>query len=278
MNTKHKDRIVGLLDMVDITAFIVHHWDKAAMGEKFNQVVESSLRHKTAKDMMNYSRQNNCVTLRENATFKDVLKVLSKEKVRHIPILAKGSIFELESKLSLCRFLTKIDVLQFVATHWEDFGSSLDVTITGRLGTYPVNCVDMNCLTIDAFRKMTELEISAVGVKDERGLLKGNLSAREIGTVLHSTPTFDLTTCTVGEFLKLEQLPANRPKGPITCCLGEKVHRVITTMNKHRIHRVYVVDNYESPIGVISLSDICKFLLTITSEKLVMIDRERTKY
>jgi CBS domain-containing protein len=275
MNPSHEDRVVGLLDMVDITAFVIQLWgEKKKMKDvNFAQFLEFALADKAAKDVMNFSKLNNCVTLKEHSTFKDVLKVLSKHGTRRVPMLARGGYFDVKHKRPLARFLTQTDVIRFVATNENVFGASLDVSVGGCVGTYPAYCVYSTVKTIDAFQEMIERGVSAVGVCDPSSQLIGNLSVRDIVNIIHSTPSFSFTS-TVGEFIAMEQLPENRPEHALTCHKGDSVRSVLETMNTHGIHRVYVIDEDDFPSGVISLTDLCRFLLTITSEKLVSVEKK----
>jgi CBS domain-containing protein len=81
-----------------------------------------------------------------------------------------------------------------VASHLDDFGPALDVSILGVVGTYPAQCISESTKTIDAFRDMVAKKVSALGVLNEEGRLVGNISIRDIGFVVTSHPGAELAT------------------------------------------------------------------------------------
>lgn len=228
---------------------------------------------------------NECHPLGENATFKDVLKALSQPGVHRVPMLGRGGLLNLRAKRPLARFLTQTDVvcchllffyccspdltseqIRFVATNLDYFGSSLDATILGTVGSYPAYCIPDSTKTIEAFRDMVSKQVTALGVLDEHGKLVGNISVRDIGHVVTSKPGAELNA-TVKEFLADLRASTNTPRAVVTCGNGDTVRSVITKINSNRIHRVYVLDAAGRPCGLVSLSDICRFLLSIPAKK-----------
>jgi CBS domain-containing protein len=252
-----------------VCAFVVKLWDEnpEASSVKFDSLFESALKDRTASDVMNYSKMNDCHFLSERATFKDVLKTLSLPGVHRVPMTEKGGILsQSKSKRKLARFITQTDVIRFVSSHLDDFGTALDVSILGNLGTYPAQCVPDSTKTIDAFRDMASKKITALGVLDAEGKLSGNISIRDIGFVVTSHPGTELAT-TVKEFLEELRSRGDTLKAPVTCGNNDTVRSVITKINSNRVHRVYILDGANLPCGVVSLSDICRFLLSIPAEK-----------
>lgn len=54
MNPEHEQRLAGLLDLVDVCAFVVKLWDEnpGTSSLKFDKLFEASLRDRTAADVM----------------------------------------------------------------------------------------------------------------------------------------------------------------------------------------------------------------------------------
>lgn len=54
MNPEHDQRLAGLLDLVDVCAFVVKLWDEnpEASSVKFDSLFESALKDRTASDVM----------------------------------------------------------------------------------------------------------------------------------------------------------------------------------------------------------------------------------
>jgi len=262
MNPDHGDRVVGLLDRVDVCAYAIHMWDElGSEPEKFDEVFASTLESKTAEAVMNFSKMNDCYTLGEHATFKDVLKVLSHTGTRRVPMLARGGILDRKAKRPLARFITQTDVIRFVATNLDLFEDVLDVPIAGSLGTFPAHCVLASSHTIDAFKEMLDRRVSALGVVDDNHVLVGNISIRDIVVPLTSGRAAEILKGTVADFL-VHIRAAGAPRAPITVFMGDSVHHVITLLNSNSVHRAYIIGEGGRPSGIITLSDICRFLLT----------------
>jgi len=264
-----KRRLAGLLDLVDIATFVIDLWDEKPEGipsVTFDALFALSLMHKTAEDIMNYSKMNDCHYLSEKATFKDILKTLSLPGVRRVPMMGpRQGLFSPMSKRHLARFLTQTDILRFVATHLDCFGPALDHPVLGSVGTYPAPCVHESVKTIEAFREMISKKVTGIGVLDDDGKLIGELNIRDIGYIVTVTPYVELNS-TIKEFL--EQLRKTEDDSKtITCGTNDSVHSAITKINDNRSHRIYVLDSNNKPIGVISLSDICQFLHQLPTKK-----------
>jgi predicted transcriptional regulator len=131
--------------------------------------------------------------------------------------------------------------------------------VLGTIGTYPAHTVADDCKTIDTFRELLAKKITGIGVVDKNGKLVGNISARDIGHVVTSNPGAELNS-PVGEFLSELRSAGETHDAAITCVGTDSVRAVILKIAENKIHRIYVEDG-GVPIGVISLSDICRFLL-----------------
>lgn len=203
--------------------------------------------------------------LSESTTFKDVMKALCKPGVHRVPMMGKAKLMQeilgQKEKRPLERFLTQSDLLHFVATHIDDFGSSVDKTIEGNLGTRPVFCVQATVKAIDAFRELVKHKVSALGVLDDDGILVGNISVRDIRHIVKHTPGAELNY-PLDEFAtQIRKSNPEIPKDIIACRETDTVRSIILKLDTNRIHRIYIVDAEQKPLGVISLGDIFQYLL-----------------
>jgi CBS domain-containing protein len=203
---------------------------------------------------------NNLHYLSEKATFRDVLKTLSLPGVRRVPMMSR-KLFRDVSKRPMARFITQSDVIHFVANNLSDFGSGLDLKVHSNIGTYPVTCVQETIRTIDAFREMLNQKVTGLAVVDITGNLVGNLSIRDIGYAVTASPGTELNM-DLRSFLSA--LKANGYNSDFVFCkTHDTIAHAITELSKSRTHRMYVMDDANKPCGVITLSDICKFLLQL---------------
>lgn len=110
---------------------------------------------------------------------------------------------------------------------------------------------------LTGFRKLTLHEISAVPVLDEKdGKLVGTVSASDLRGIHQDS--FKTTLLPVMEFLQLQH--GGQVRAMVTCTANDVLADVMEKVLKNKVHRVWVVDDQQKPVGVVTLSDIiCKF-------------------
>lgn len=265
MNLHHEDRVIGLIDVMDISAYVVTLYDRTKGKElesgaqfNFDTVFNTFLEGRKATDLMNYSGRNFCYPLAEDVSFRVVLVSLC-GLCHRIPILEKPSLKEILEKkrhTPLKQFVTRTDMLNFVNENLEFWGDSLDVPIhTANCHTCDPKTVLDSKITIDAFREMTLNHISAVAVIDNEGRLTGNLTARDVKYLLESPQ--NLIELPLSEFLSKVE---NRHSNYALCHTTNTMKHALTLMKGAAVHRVWIVDEHRRPIGVLSISDVCRFL------------------
>lgn len=130
--------------------------------------------------------------------------------------------------------------------------------------------MSINAQAIHAFWDIYFNKVSAVAVIDKEGKLLGNLSASDIRvrSFLISTLTgkgiggpsrrFSALLLPVGEFSQLDGPEFS--KAAVRCKPTSTFDEVITLLSEKKIHRVWVVDEAEKPVGLVSTTDIMKAL------------------
>jgi len=113
-----------------------------------------------------------------------------------------------------------------------------------------------NKKAIDAFNIIHDKRVTGLAVVDQTGRLIGNVSATDLRNIGADINLISRVFKSVEEFLKLGPLGEKALDKPVCCkpstTFGEVVAEVVAT----RTHRIYVVDENQLPIGVISLGDI----------------------
>jgi CBS domain-containing protein len=259
--------IKGLLDRGDVAAFVLRMWDKkekTGEDEQFEEFLQESLKDKTAKDLTNASWVNHLHYIEKNATFRDVLAALSSGGVHSVPVLSSPSGFLRGRTLS--RLIAQADVISFVSNNLERFDKLLDIKIGGHVGTYPAICISEATKTIDAFRTMLKLRVSAVGVVTEDNTLVGSISIKEIGYLVTSGKSGKQLAGTVKVFLEATKDLRGRPtKEVVTCNKTTPVRDAITAIHQNSVNSIYVVTPDGKPYGVVTLTDLCRFLFMLES-------------
>ena len=112
--------------------------------------------------------------------------------------------------------------------------------------------------TLAALRVMDLYEASCVGIVDKEGQIVGNLSASDfrgfdpehLSFVFHPVPTF------------IKLVHQMEPKEKNVCCRpSDGFMDVIHQMIQRRVHRVWITLEDNTPMGVVTMSDILTALM-----------------
>jgi len=198
--------------------------------------------------LVNISRSNPFQTVTLDATLMDVVNILA-EEVHRVGVTDGGR---------LINVVSQSDIVSFLTTHGVYIGSSIGKPIA-QAGLPPLGVVsvgdDLNI--VDCLKFMVEHKLSAVPVVDKNGRMVANFSATDLLGLNESN--FSLLQLSVKKFLFSVH---GFPKPPVVCTTADTVEAVLLKLEVHKVHRVYIVDNSMRPTGVISMTDIMRFLTT----------------
>lgn len=173
----------------------------------------------------------------------------------------------IESRSGPCRVVTQTDVLRQLM-------KQKDVAITdGALartlndaGLVPpsrvgkVASVPSTATALNAFRKLSQSQWTALAVLNAAGELVGNLSASDVRSVFADQLPQELKK-SVEQFLVAQG--GGKPTHPITASATDKVEDVIQKMLLAHVHHVWVVDAAQKPVVCVSMSDIVAALASL---------------
>eukprot|EP00658_Telonema_sp_P-2_P078120 TRINITY_DN7239_c0_g1_i13.p1 TRINITY_DN7239_c0_g1~~TRINITY_DN7239_c0_g1_i13.p1 ORF type:complete len:348 (-),score=99.84 TRINITY_DN7239_c0_g1_i13:307-1350(-) len=160
--------------------------------------------------------------------------------------------------------ISQSDVVRFVADHPNCFEPGVidktleELEFLAQQTPTEIVSVNQKMSALDAFELMERRGVSGLAVLNDEGQLVGNLSAsdlrgmgrHEFGDLLMSVEDFTLIN---KDQVQGYCLP---PDATLDCLLQ--------TFKEKRVHRLYVVDERNSPMAVITLTDVMR-LLTQTS-------------
>lgn len=249
------NQYIGLIDMLDLVTFVVDIYrDLERQGDEtdFFSLLESGERFVTQdiKTIADLSHRNPFLPVNETDTLLTVIKLAGEKSLHRVPVVnAEGKVVN---------FLTQSAIVDFLAKNVSKLGPVVDKTVGSMLlGCKPVVKVNINNNAIDAFRLMAEKKVSAVAVVDDDNHLISNVSARDIRTIASDHKVITGLFTPIRNFLNsvyseriLETSPA------IGCTVKDTLGAVLLKLSVSKVHRVYVVDNAHTVIGVIALSDV----------------------
>uniref|UniRef100_A0A383WDK4 CBS domain-containing protein n=1 Tax=Tetradesmus obliquus TaxID=3088 RepID=A0A383WDK4_TETOB len=193
--------------------------------------------------------------------------------------------------------ISQTDIIKFIFMNKGELGD-LATKTAAELGwaSRPVVTLGPDVSAIEAMLLMNQKQISALAVVDGVGKIIGNFSVSEMRTIM--AEHFGALALPVGEFLALEhgtefqgyshiheqevvqskghkfitdRIARARPRTP-----GEEVGQnlilvtpqatmieILDKIVSHRIHRVYVIDELERPVGVVTCTDVVRLIISL---------------
>jgi CBS domain-containing protein len=228
--------LIGVIDTIDIATYMSR---KGWIVDK-NDILASCLRK--------------LVYVYDNCSVYDSIQYL-KSGFRYI-IVKRDESNTVLSQGSLLRNLYENDML-----------SSRKCTLEASIETLKIcdyqtiiyaNEEDM---VVDAYERMLNNNITSIPILDTMSKCVGVLSMSDIISALNKTDTYDedmINNLSCSEFNNF--VKPNEKLKPIVVDLSQTLDDVLKSIILHKIHHVYVVNNDEQIVGVISYVDIIKLL------------------
>ena len=162
------------------------------------------------------------------------------------------------------RMITQSDLVNFLFTHRSKLNAKQQALMGTRLdncglanpaGSRAVVTIKEDVSAAAAFRLLKNEKVSAVAVVNQNGEIVGNISASNIrGT--DPRLVIEALRLPVIKFLEA----TGRRFHPVTTTAIDSLESVVQKVVSARIHRVWVVNSAQEPIGVVALSDILRVI------------------
>lgn len=112
-----------------------------------------------------------------------------------------------------------------------------------------------------AFSILHEKRVSALAVTSDNGQIVSSIALRDIREIFR-TGQHKMLFSSVHDFILYKSSQHTNALGLLAVQSQCTVALAIQKMMSTRIHRVWIVDNENKPIGVLSLSDVITYLLS----------------
>lgn len=265
---------VGFIDIRDLVSLslVVYDKVKAAAGthdsESLLKHVWEHVRH--AKDgltTVHMAKRNPFITIEPGAPLITLVKLLlnlRSTRARRVAVVdpATGKLVNVVSQMNLVQFVAK--QLNIVDEHSDKvhFAELKQTVAACGCATFPALTIDEHASAYDAFKKLETSHVGGLAVVNDKGVITGNISARDIKTFAKN-PKMSFMALPVKEFLAHLRGEAIDIRAPVMALhTTSPLRRAVFLFAGTRVHRLYVVDSDQSfkPIGVLSLSDAIKAL------------------
>ncbi|XP_012438996.1 SNF1-related protein kinase regulatory subunit gamma-1 [Gossypium raimondii] len=245
--------------------------DASITSGDFFEALTSSEFYKNTKvrDISGSFRWAPFLALQKSNTFLTMLLLLSKYKMKSVPVLDLG-----DGKID--NIITQSAVIHMLAEctglHWFESWGSKKLSEIGLPTMSPEHIITVyeDEPVLQAFKLMRKKRIGGIPVIEcGRKKAIGNISLRDVQFLLTAPDIYcDYRSITAKNFLiavrnYLEKHEKRSPmlSGMITCKRDETVKELIQKLDSEKIQRVYVTDEDGNLEGVITLRDIISRLV-----------------
>ncbi|KAL9470891.1 hypothetical protein ACSS6W_008832 [Trichoderma asperelloides] len=249
----HASRFAGILTATDYINVIQYHCQFPDEMNKLDQFRLSSLRD---IEKAIGATPIESVSVHPSRPLYEALRRMLKTRARRIPLVDVDDETGRETVVSV---ITQYRILKFIAVNNEHNTILLKKTLRElHLGTYTgIAVARMASTVLEVIDLMVNRNISCVPIVDSENRVLNAFEAVDVIPCIKGGAYDDLNG-TVGEALC--KRPEDNP-GIFTCSEDDRLDSIFDTIRKSRVHRLIVVDDENKLKGVISLSDILKYVL-----------------
>jgi CBS domain-containing protein len=243
------------LDMLDLVAYTtLKNIDPLSTTTKSTHKQVQEYFHHRIKGLTGLSRRNQLVFATPDKNIRFLLQTFNRFTHR-VWVRHQGDIIGVVTPMMILRLLNehkdelKEEMSRKVSEIWPEKHLPLTVNHNERL--------------MNAFHKIFHWKISGLAVVDDHGKIVGNISASDLKFMEFTKPElfFDQLLLPIKEFFKSKEdsLFKNRSLSPVIVKEEDTLEIVISKCLQERVHRVYVVDEAQKPLRVVSLTDVIEY-------------------
>lgn len=272
-------RLVAFVDVLDILLYITRlvpssvNWNLASeqqyeqfksLGRQFDET--------PLKEVVEYCKlvllyDENIFKVKKTTKIIELLDIFQ-YGVHRVPVMSEDGL-TVEGLLSQTDLLTVISQCMHLLDKNERAKSLIELGIEPRETLISMYQGDK---VINVIRKMSQTlrkPVSAVPLVDADGKLVANFSASNLkGITQHN---FEELLLPAIEFLKRQSsdkafsfhalFESSKSLHPVICTVNSSFQDVVYQLTTNRVHRLWMVDREEKPIGFVSMTDVFKALL-----------------
>ncbi|KAL3230088.1 5'-AMP-activated protein kinase subunit gamma [Nakaseomyces bracarensis] len=245
-------RFAGLLTTTDFINVIQYYFSNP---DKFDFVDKLQLDGlKEVERAIGVSQLDTAFVHPSRPLYDACLKMLESRSGR-IPLIDEDEETHREIVVSV---LTQYRILKFVSLNCRE--THLLQRPIGELGIISEQNMKfcyMSTPVIDVIQLLTQAGVSSVPITDENGVLINVYEAYDVLGLIKGGIYNDLSL-SVGEALMRR---SDEFEGVYTCTKNDKLSSILDNIRKSRIHRFFMVDEQGRLTGVLTLSDILRYIL-----------------
>ncbi|KAG0040751.1 AMP-activated serine/threonine-protein kinase regulatory subunit [Podila clonocystis] len=250
-----KRRFAGMLtatDFINLIQFYYSHSSYTAAIREMDQFQISQLRD--VEKVIGVPPPE-LFSLHPLQSLYDACHLLVESRSHRLPLVDVDSETGEEMIVSV---LTQYRILKFIAMNYQDEKTLRQPLSELKIGIYTDLAVaDLSTPVMSVIDMFVKRRISSVPIVDEAGVVLNVFETVDVMTLVKAGVYRDLDLCVAEALLR-------RPDdfaGVHTCTLNDSLSSIFGTIRKSQVHRLIVVDSENKLQGIVSLSDIMRYLI-----------------
>eukprot|EP01089_Gocevia_fonbrunei_P014293 TRINITY_DN3883_c0_g1_i1.p1 TRINITY_DN3883_c0_g1~~TRINITY_DN3883_c0_g1_i1.p1 ORF type:complete len:373 (-),score=47.76 TRINITY_DN3883_c0_g1_i1:1-1119(-) len=251
-----KQEYVGMMTVTDFIN-VLRHFYRTPTGKPLIKEMEQ---HKisTWREITKVSRPSSIISTDPVDNLFDAAELLLKNHIHRLPIIDP-------TDNSILYIITHSKIINFLIKNIQQDSDLMDQSIKDlKIGTYEhVVTVFKDTPLITVLDLLAEKQISALPVVDEHGVIHCLYSNSDI-TEIARNRGFDSLDKPIADIVATTyRVNGGRDvKSVYTCSCTESLGVVIERLLATRVHRLILVDSTQRVVGVVSQSDLLKWLIS----------------
>lgn len=185
----------------------------------------------------------------------EACRCMLESRARRIPLVDIDDETKREMVVSV---VTQYRILKFIAVNVNETELLKKSVWEIGLGSYEnLQTATMDTPVIDVIHMMVKNSISSVPIVDSNNCVLNVFEAVDVITIIKGG-AYDGLETSVGDALSKR---SDDFAGIYTCSTEDRLDTIFDTLRKSRVHRFVVIDEQNHLKGVISLSDVLKYVL-----------------
>lgn len=246
-------KFAGLLTAADYINVIQYYFQNPDKMEEIDKITLDGFRD---VEKAVGAKPIETISIHPMKSIFEACKKMIESKAKRIPLIDRDEETGREIVVSV---LTQYRILKFVALNCKETrGLMMPICSLPKLGVFKgLATAHMDTPVVQVIKLLVDARVSSIPIVDAHNRLMNVYEAVDVLALIKGGIYTDLTL-SVGEALM------RRPEdfeGVYTCTSQDRLDTIMNTIRRSRLHRLYVVDSDGKLEGVVTLSDILRYLL-----------------
>jgi 5'-AMP-activated protein kinase regulatory gamma subunit len=206
-------------------------------------------------EAMNFSENNFLFMLPDNTLLREMMYVMGMGGKHRVWIYHKDH----DMGSGMVTHTKMIQLLYEDLPNFPDLANSTLETM-GLATPKEIHSIGIDKTVLDGFNMMIKHNVQSLAILDKDGRLENQFSVNDVRLISLFGDFFSNLELPISEYLVKVHDYCNRPRGQRVCRKTETLYETVKLLSTLRIHRLFMVDDDDKPITVVSLGDLLRCL------------------